>query len=130
VRPSVHRLGRVLGVVLVNIVAAALLAEGVALAVWFAREHTLYYTRARDVDTAPDDRSSAGMGRHVLHPVLGFIWSPSIPVTRVATRARLDRMVGPGVVPEWLSLKANNYGFFSSEDYPSPEPADGAMVGG
>lgn len=105
---------------LVNLAVLLGLLEGTALVYLSGRDGAFYYTRPRPLPPVPplDPESVGEDGNNALHPVLGFIWRPMLPVTRLAPRERLDRMVGTGVTPEWLSLRANNFGFFAARDYP------------
>jgi hypothetical protein len=66
---------------------------------------------------------------YTLHPVLGFIRPPAMPIDRIATRARLKRLTGSRRQPEWADLTANNFGFFSRTDYPFGVAEDEAVIG-
>ena len=108
---------RLFAVLLVNLVLLVCLLEIGALAVCYVRDGKLFYTTERVQSELVPSRF-ADVPNNVLHPVLGFIRPPGLPITVVASRERLDGLVGAGVTPGWLSRKANNFGFFSDRDYP------------
>jgi len=110
-----------------------LLAEIFALLYFFSINGEWFYAH----DGVRHESSEADIGNNndgllthsVLHPVLGFIWRPSLPIQAVATRKRLDLMVGVNRVPKWADLSSNNYGFFSPNDYPFIPDRDAYIIG-
>lgn len=112
------RARKVVAVLLVNLVAVLILLEVAGLVYLYVRDGVLFYPQARQKLASPAPERVDGAGTNVLHPVLGFIRPPRMPLARIMSRERLDRTVGTGVTPNWLSLEANNYGFFAVEDYP------------
>lgn len=121
-------------VVAVNLVLLTALLELAGVGVFFWREGRLFYLRGAGNGVTPvlgveDPPAVEGSPDTQLHPVLGFTFRPGLPVTRVATRRRLDAMVGVDALPAWAALSANNFGFFSEHDYPY-EPSDDAFLVG
>jgi hypothetical protein len=111
----------------VNLILLGLLLELAGVAVFYAEQRRLFYQRPRSAVPAPAYVDPAPVAQ--LHPVLGFANRPGLPVTEVATRARMDGLVGPGVTPPWAGLTANNFGFFAGHDYPYHPPDDAFVIG-
>lgn len=110
---------KALAVGLVNLAVLLGLLELAGLIYLSTRDGTLFYTRAWPQEPPPAAQSAEETAtNNVLHPVLGFIRPPQLPLAGIASRERLDRMVGSGITPDWYSIKANNFGFFAVEDYP------------
>ena len=55
----------------------------------------------------------------VVHPFLGFMHRPRLPISRLADDDRIHRLlVGADLAPPWTSMRANNHWVFSPHDYP------------
>ncbi len=113
-------------VVAVNILLLLVLLEAAGVATFYAKNGHLFYRRP-EFETSPQPAESPANTQ--LHPILGFANRAGLPVTEVATRQRLDGMIGPGQTPPWASLRANNFGFFASHDYPYAPPDGTFLIG-
>lgn len=122
-------LGHAAAVVTANLVLVFLVLELGGLATFSMTEGGPFYGRSRPTARQPRPEESAATTQLVLHPILGFMRRPGLPVTAVATRQRLERMVERPVDVPWVGLRANNFGFFSDHDYPFVPTEDAYVIG-
>jgi hypothetical protein len=104
------------------VVITLLLLEGVGLVFYFQKYGELYYSRSDEAgatESQRDQKDQALQTKKVLHPFMGFVFRPSLPMSRVADARRIRELLAGGK-PEayWTNLKTNNHGFFSAHDYP------------
>ena len=107
---------------IVVLIIAFLLLEGVGLYVYFHNFNKFYYSKSaqsEEIERQSSTEKNILQTRYVLHPFLGFIFRPSLPMSRVAGPERIRNLLeGKVSEPYWKTLKTNNYGFFSKLDYP------------
>lgn len=71
--------------------------------------------------------------KNSLNLQFGYAYVPSVPITDAVPMAdlalySLPAVIKPGAEPRWFALKANNFGFMSFEDYPTPPRNDELSV--
>jgi hypothetical protein len=107
---------------LVVAIITFLLLEGVGLFVYFLKDGSIYYTEDRGSGATESPAGGAERSletRSILHPYLGFVFRPSLPLSRVADSERIPELLdGKATESSWTSLSTNNHGFFSASDYP------------
>ncbi|MGV6825489.1 MAG: hypothetical protein ACWA5Q_00805 [bacterium] len=103
---------------IILLISAVLLELIGAAHYWFSHSQW-FYARQPSGPVSTPTQPGHSESKLVLHPYLGFIRRPSIPVSRIVPDQRLAKMV-PGTTskPNWMKLAANNHGFFSDTDYP------------
>ena len=107
---------------LIVIVVTLLLLEGVGLFVYHRQHGGIYYLKTGEAESAEDRDEAAGGAletRNILHPYMGFMFRPGLPMSRVADRKRIRGLLdGEQSEASWTNLDTNNHGFFSEFNYP------------
>ena len=109
---AIVRLSRVIGRILVSLIAFVLSAELLGLAAYYVETGALFYTHRRTYPTLlpmPDDRLAIG---EAVHPYFGVTHRPGMPFD-IPESLRAD-----AATPS--RLRTNNFGFVSPHDYPLP----------
>ena len=118
---------------MVVLIITLLLLEGAGLYVYFRNHNEIYYLKSEQPDeTGRQSNSTENIlqTKHILHPYLGFIFRPSLPMSRVAGPERMRKILEGGTSdPDWKTLKANNHGFFSRFNYPYNAENDKILIG-
>lgn len=117
---------------LIVIVVTLLLLEGVGLFVYNQQHGGIYYFRNVAAESE-DSKDAAGSGvpetRNILHPYMGFMFRPGLPMSRVADRKRIRSLLdGEQSEVSWASLATNNHGFFSEFDYPYARESERELI--
>jgi hypothetical protein len=105
---------RVLALAVVYLLAAEVAGN---LGYLLLHRQVFYWRPLAAPEVLPD--AAPALSKLVLHPTLGFIRRPGLPMQRFAEEDRLDALAGGGARPEWADLRANNFGFFAPEAFPS-----------
>lgn len=107
---------------LIVVIITFLLLEGVGLYFYYQKHERIYYIEAEKAETVASQDGSTDRvlkTRQILHPYLGFVFRPSLPMSRVADPKRIRRLLdGKESGSSWTNLSANNHGFFSEFNYP------------
>jgi len=77
------------------------------------------------------DNKSQRRPRESIHPYFGYVSTPGLGMSEQSypvTPLRLISQVGPGVRPEWMDLRANNWGFWSPYNMPYHRQPDDYVV--
>ncbi len=104
---------------IIGLITLALL-EATGLGYYYLTQGEWFYSRAAAETKTTPPATPTPLSKLVLHPYLGFIRRPGTPISRVAGKSRLDRMLpDAATAPDWVKLRSNNYGFFAATDYPA-----------
>lgn len=112
--------------IVVALLAAAVAAEALGIVYLLVRDGEFSYRIRQPAYTndsqAPVDHPAelddGLLVRRRLHPFLGFVNSEGLKLTEAVAPGRLGAIVAGASEPEWIALRANNYGFFYPGDFP------------
>jgi hypothetical protein len=110
-----YRIASILGVNLFLLVVGT---EAVSVIFFYLQNDTLFYLRPRsktktiEAEAPPESKLAKR-----LHPSLGLISTPGVPLATEGV-GYLRRLYGVTDETPWMLIKTNNYGFYSSWDYP------------
>lgn len=103
----------------VSILFTLFLLELIGVIAYYRDKGILFYNRQTITKSSQHDEPPQFTGKSVLHPFLGFICHPGLPISQIANRKRLEALLfSSTVTPTWINYRANNFGFFSENDYP------------
>ncbi|RMG44102.1 MAG: hypothetical protein D6719_02425 [Candidatus Dadabacteria bacterium] len=122
------RTAGIIWLVTVNLIVAGLLLEFAGIAYFYYTNHQLFYFRQQGAGQTADlqfhtvhTAKKPLTTKLVLHPYLGYIYRPGLPLSVIAGRQRLKKLLGGykhKQLPGWTTFRANRFGFYSDVDYP------------
>jgi hypothetical protein len=126
------RFYKILTIVAVNIVLCFLVTEALGIISYYWQHGQLFYTRRAEGKSENESITAADLrelkSKHSFHPFLGYIQRPSLKMEEIIPQEQLERALGKGSIPRWYNEKANNFGFFSDQDYPYKKRDDNTYI--
>ena len=101
----------------INLLILIFLSEILWSVVYYVREGEAFYFR--NSDSYDDDLEGAAklQVNAKLHPYWGYV-PQKTTLRNYLPRERLDRLYGKSLIPEWIDVGVNEYGFFTEYTYP------------